>query len=117
MMGFRVSDARPARQPLGGAFLRVHSAYSAFGALFPGELNRVPGIPGRPEAYPFSRPVGTGALDARARSVGPVAAGKCVAALGHRLAGPWAGLGGGLALGLLPAVQFYLQEGRCRAVH
>ncbi|WP_306454823.1 hypothetical protein [Streptomyces sp. WZ.A104] len=40
-----------------------------------------------------------------------------MAALGHRLAGPWAGLGGGLALGLLPAVQFYLQEGRCRAVH
>ncbi|WP_093755950.1 glycosyltransferase family 39 protein [Streptomyces sp. DvalAA-19] len=39
-------------------------------------------------------------------------AATCVAALGHRLAGPWAGLGGGLALGLLPAVQFYLQEGR-----
>ncbi|MFJ8761022.1 glycosyltransferase family 39 protein [Streptomyces cyaneofuscatus] len=39
-------------------------------------------------------------------------AASCVAALGHRLAGPWAGLGGGLALGLLPAVQFYLQEGR-----
>ncbi|MFD3971436.1 glycosyltransferase family 39 protein [Streptomyces cyaneofuscatus] len=39
-------------------------------------------------------------------------AASCVAALGHRLAGPWAGLGGGLALGLLPAAQFYLQEGR-----
>ncbi|MFZ4274241.1 glycosyltransferase family 39 protein [Streptomyces arboris] len=39
-------------------------------------------------------------------------AASCVAALGHRLVGPWAGLGGGLALGLLPAVQFYLQEGR-----
>ncbi|MEU2289890.1 glycosyltransferase family 39 protein [Streptomyces bacillaris] len=39
-------------------------------------------------------------------------AATCVAALGHRLAGPWAGLGGGLALGLLPAAQFYLQEGR-----
>ncbi|WNF31248.1 glycosyltransferase family 39 protein [Streptomyces sp. C11-1] len=39
-------------------------------------------------------------------------AAACVAALGHRLAGAWAGLGGGLALGLLPAVQFYLQEGR-----
>ncbi|MCQ6553570.1 glycosyltransferase family 39 protein [Streptomyces sp. C10-9-1] len=40
-----------------------------------------------------------------------VAAG-CVAAIGRRLAGGWAGLGGGLALGLLPAVQFQLQEGR-----
>ncbi|MCR8946772.1 glycosyltransferase family 39 protein [Streptomyces sp. OUCMDZ-4982] len=39
-------------------------------------------------------------------------AAACVAALGHRLAGPWAGLGGGVALGLLPTVQFYLQEGR-----
>ncbi|WKD36153.1 hypothetical protein [Streptomyces xanthophaeus] len=36
----------------------------------------------------------------------------CVALIGRRLAGFWAGLGGGLALGLLPAVQFYLQEGR-----
>lgn len=36
----------------------------------------------------------------------------CVAVMGRRLAGFWAGLGGGLALGLLPAVQFYLQEGR-----
>ncbi|MEU6388788.1 glycosyltransferase family 39 protein [Streptomyces sp. NPDC046939] len=40
-----------------------------------------------------------------------VAAG-CVAALGERTAGRRAGLGAGLALGLLPAVQFYLQEGR-----
>ncbi|MFJ3923127.1 hypothetical protein [Streptomyces sp. NPDC090022] len=40
-----------------------------------------------------------------------VAAG-CVGAIGSRLAGFWAGLGGGLALALLPAVQFYLQEGR-----
>ncbi|MEU6297864.1 hypothetical protein [Streptomyces erythrochromogenes] len=36
----------------------------------------------------------------------------CVAVIGRRLAGFWAGLGGGLALGLLPAVQFHLQEGR-----
>jgi mannosyltransferase len=40
-----------------------------------------------------------------------VAAG-CVAVIGRRLAGGWAGLGGGLAFGLLPAVQFQLQEGR-----
>ncbi|MEU6222412.1 hypothetical protein [Streptomyces sp. NPDC047042] len=40
-----------------------------------------------------------------------VAAG-CVTVIGHRLAGSWAGLAGGMALGLLPAVQFYLQEGR-----
>ncbi|MEV0992142.1 glycosyltransferase family 39 protein [Streptomyces sp. NPDC049949] len=40
------------------------------------------------------------------------AAAACVAVIGRRLAGSWAGLGGGLALGLLPAVQFYLQEGR-----
>ncbi|MGW0826986.1 glycosyltransferase family 39 protein [Streptomyces sp. NPDC002845] len=39
-------------------------------------------------------------------------AAACVAVIGHRLAGAWAGLGGGLAFGLLPAVQFYLQEGR-----
>ncbi|MFD6905991.1 hypothetical protein [Streptomyces sp. NPDC060077] len=36
----------------------------------------------------------------------------CVAVIGRRLAGFWAGLAGGLAFGLLPAVQFYLQEGR-----
>lgn len=44
--------------------------------------------------------------------VATAVAAACVATLGHRLAGPWAGLGGGVALGLLPAVQFYLQEGR-----
>ncbi|MFD7028681.1 hypothetical protein ACFWAR_11675 [Streptomyces sp. NPDC059917] len=44
-----------------------------------------------------------------------VAAG-CVATLARRLtpgrAGSWAGIGAGTALGLLPAVQFQLQEGR-----
>ncbi|MFG2874314.1 hypothetical protein ACGFYU_04770 [Streptomyces sp. NPDC048337] len=40
------------------------------------------------------------------------AAAACVAVIGRRLAGFRAGLGGGLALGLLPAVQFHLQEGR-----
>ncbi|MDK1474793.1 glycosyltransferase family 39 protein [Streptomyces sp. 549] len=39
-------------------------------------------------------------------------AAACVARIGHRLAGFWTGLGGGLAFGLLPTVQFYLQEGR-----
>ncbi|WP_137992131.1 glycosyltransferase family 39 protein [Streptomyces vilmorinianum] len=39
-------------------------------------------------------------------------AAACVAVIGQRLAGTWVGLGGGLAFGLLPAVQFYLQEGR-----
>ncbi|MEU5308009.1 glycosyltransferase family 39 protein [Streptomyces sp. NPDC021562] len=39
-------------------------------------------------------------------------AAACVAVIGQRLAGVWAGLAGGMALGLLPAVQFYLQEGR-----
>ncbi|SDN68667.1 mannosyltransferase [Streptomyces sp. cf386] len=39
-------------------------------------------------------------------------AAACVTVIGERLAGVWAGLAGGLALGLLPAVQFYLQEGR-----
>ncbi|MFE3470841.1 MULTISPECIES: glycosyltransferase family 39 protein [unclassified Streptomyces] len=56
---------------------------------------------------------GPGTTVLRLPSVAATAvAAACVAALGHRLAGPWAGLGGGLALGLLPAVQFYLQEGR-----
>ncbi|SOE09026.1 mannosyltransferase [Streptomyces sp. 2323.1] len=36
----------------------------------------------------------------------------CAAVIGQRLAGAWTGLGAGLAFGLLPAVQFYLQEGR-----
>ncbi|GAA2278322.1 hypothetical protein GCM10010234_13330 [Streptomyces hawaiiensis] len=40
-----------------------------------------------------------------------VAAG-CVAVMGRRLTGGWAGLGGGLTFGLLPAVQFQMQEGR-----
>ncbi|MET7575580.1 glycosyltransferase family 39 protein [Streptomyces sp. NPDC005492] len=39
-------------------------------------------------------------------------AAACVAVIGRRLAGTRVGLGGGLAFGLLPAVQFYLQEGR-----
>lgn len=39
-------------------------------------------------------------------------AAACVTAIGHRLAGVWVGLGGGLTFGLLPSVQFYLQEGR-----
>jgi len=36
-----------------------------------------------------------------------VAAG-CVAVIGRRLAGAWAGWGAGMAFGLFPAVQFYL---------
>ncbi|MFF7970733.1 hypothetical protein [Streptomyces sp. NPDC007905] len=44
--------------------------------------------------------------------VGMAVAAACVAVVGRRLVGPWAGLGGGLAFGLLPSVQFYLQEGR-----
>ncbi|GAA2584139.1 glycosyltransferase family 39 protein [Streptomyces roseoviolaceus] len=43
-------------------------------------------------------------------------AAACVAVIGHRLAGVWVGLAGGMALGLLPAVQFYLQEGRSYAL-
>ncbi|MFE7469140.1 glycosyltransferase family 39 protein [Streptomyces sp. NPDC057499] len=39
-------------------------------------------------------------------------AAACVAVMGRRLAGTWAGLAGGMAFGLLPAVQFHLQEGR-----
>ncbi|MEU3446372.1 glycosyltransferase family 39 protein [Streptomyces thermolilacinus] len=39
-------------------------------------------------------------------------AAACVAVIGSRLADRWAGLAGGMALGLLPAVQFHLQEGR-----
>ncbi|MEV6533701.1 glycosyltransferase family 39 protein [Streptomyces sp. NPDC051639] len=39
-------------------------------------------------------------------------AAACVAVTGHRLAGARAGLGGGFAFSLLPAAQFYLQEGR-----
>ncbi|MER5835613.1 glycosyltransferase family 39 protein [Streptomyces sp. NPDC002130] len=43
-------------------------------------------------------------------------AAACVAVIGRRLAGAWAGLAGGMTLGLLPAVQFYLQEGRSYAL-
>ncbi|WP_088802342.1 MULTISPECIES: hypothetical protein [unclassified Streptomyces] len=43
-------------------------------------------------------------------------AAACAAVIGRRLAGTWAGLGGGLAFGLLPAVQFHLQEGRSYAL-
>ncbi|MET9802291.1 hypothetical protein [Streptomyces sp. NPDC006368] len=43
-------------------------------------------------------------------------AAACVTVIGRRLAGVWAGVGGGLAFGLLPAVQFYLQEGRSYAL-
>ncbi|WP_406500512.1 hypothetical protein OG936_19700 [Streptomyces sp. NBC_00846] len=39
-------------------------------------------------------------------------AAACVGGIGYRLAGMWVGLAGGMAFGLLPAVQFYLQEGR-----
>ncbi|MFF6782105.1 hypothetical protein [Streptomyces sp. NPDC012510] len=39
-------------------------------------------------------------------------AAACVAVIGHRLAGMRTGLAGGMAFGLLPAVQFHLQEGR-----
>ncbi|WP_030871456.1 glycosyltransferase family 39 protein [Streptomyces sp. NRRL F-2747] len=56
---------------------------------------------------------GAGTTTLRLPSVLAVAAAAaCVAVIGRRLAGFWAGLGGGLALALLPAVQFYLQEGR-----
>ncbi|WP_405647124.1 hypothetical protein [Streptomyces uncialis] len=43
-------------------------------------------------------------------------AAACVAETAHRLAGPSAGLAAGLAFGLIPAVQFYLQEGRSYAL-
>jgi mannosyltransferase len=43
-------------------------------------------------------------------------AAACVAVIGRQLAGAWAGLAGGMAFGLLPAVQFYLQEGRSYAL-
>lgn len=39
-------------------------------------------------------------------------AASCVTTVGHRLAGAGAGVGAGLAFGLLPAVQFSLQDGR-----
>ncbi|WP_370410640.1 glycosyltransferase family 39 protein [Streptomyces fradiae] len=40
------------------------------------------------------------------------AAAACVAELGRRLSGNLVGLGAGMAFGLIPSVQFYLQEGR-----
>lgn len=43
-------------------------------------------------------------------------AAACVAVIGRRLAGQLVGLTAGLAFGLLPAVQFYLQEGRSYAL-
>ncbi|MFF4318840.1 hypothetical protein [Streptomyces sp. NPDC001568] len=56
---------------------------------------------------------GAGTTTLRLPSVLAVAAGAaCVAVIGDRLSGPATGLGAGLALGLLPAVQFHLQEGR-----
>ncbi|WP_330293749.1 glycosyltransferase family 39 protein [Streptomyces sp. NBC_00576] len=56
---------------------------------------------------------GAGTTTLRLPSVLAMAvAAACVAAIGHRLADRWVGLAGGMALGLLPAVQFYLQEGR-----
>ncbi|MFD0154942.1 hypothetical protein ACFVID_36775 [Streptomyces sp. NPDC127132] len=39
-------------------------------------------------------------------------AAACVALIGSRLAGPSAGIAGGMVFGLIPAVQFQLQEGR-----
>ncbi|MFF2849772.1 glycosyltransferase family 39 protein [Streptomyces sp. NPDC058001] len=56
---------------------------------------------------------GPGTTTLRLPSVlaGAVAA-ACVTVIGDRLAGPWAGVAGGMAFGLLPAMQFYLQEGR-----
>ncbi|MFD8296537.1 hypothetical protein ACFV13_09990 [Streptomyces bauhiniae] len=56
---------------------------------------------------------GPGTTTLRLPSVLAVAvAAGCVTVIGQRLAGNRAGLGAGLALGLLPAVQFHLQEGR-----
>lgn len=56
---------------------------------------------------------GAGTTTLRLPSVLAMAvAAACVTVIGHRLAGGWAGLGAGLTFGLLPAVQFYLQEGR-----
>ncbi|MFE1267230.1 hypothetical protein [Streptomyces sp. NPDC058758] len=49
----------------------------------------------------------------RLPSVPAVAVGAaCVAEIGRRLSGSAVGLGGGLAFGLIPSVQFHLQEGR-----
>ncbi|QNP70027.1 hypothetical protein IAG44_11585 [Streptomyces roseirectus] len=60
---------------------------------------------------------GAGVVSLRMPSVlaGAVAAG-CVAVVGSRLGGVWVGLVAGTAFGLLPAVQFQLQEGRAYAL-
>ncbi|WKX20457.1 glycosyltransferase family 39 protein [Streptomyces sp. HUAS CX7] len=56
---------------------------------------------------------GPGVVVLRLPSVLAVAvAAACTTVIGRRLAGARVGLTAGLALGLLPAVQFYLQEGR-----
>ncbi|QOV41467.1 glycosyltransferase family 39 protein [Streptomyces ferrugineus] len=56
---------------------------------------------------------GAGTTTLRLPSVLAMAvAAVCVTEIGRRLAGGWAGLAGGMVFGLLPAVQFYLQEGR-----
>ncbi|MEU8975574.1 hypothetical protein AB0D11_41280 [Streptomyces monashensis] len=57
--------------------------------------------------------LGSGTTTLRLPSVlAMAAAAACVAVVGRQLAGFWAGLGGGMALGLLPSAQFHLQEGR-----
>ncbi|MFE5818336.1 glycosyltransferase family 39 protein [Streptomyces sp. NPDC056479] len=56
---------------------------------------------------------GAGTTTLRLPSVLAMAvAAVCVTEIGRRLAGGWTGLAGGLVFGLLPAVQFHLQEGR-----
>ncbi|MHC5904615.1 glycosyltransferase family 39 protein [Streptomyces sp. S6] len=48
--------------------------------------------------------------------VGIAVAAGCVAVVGERLADRWVGLAAGMTVGLLPAVQFQLQEGRSYAL-
>ncbi|MEV6803912.1 hypothetical protein [Streptomyces sp. NPDC051132] len=56
---------------------------------------------------------GAGTTTLRLPSVLAMAmAAACVTTVGHRLGGARTGLAAGMALGLLPAVQFHLQEGR-----
>ncbi|MET9296693.1 glycosyltransferase family 39 protein [Streptomyces sp. NPDC003077] len=60
---------------------------------------------------------GVGLTALRMPSVLAVAlAAAATAAAGRRLAGPWAGLGAGLALALIPNIQHYAQEGRSYAL-
>ncbi|MGD9482250.1 glycosyltransferase family 39 protein [Streptomyces sp. TRM70308] len=60
---------------------------------------------------------GAGTTTLRLPSVLAMAvAASCVTVIGRQLVGVRAGLGGGLAFGLLPAVQFHLQEGRPYAI-